>query len=157
MQEGQDSSGRDLSLRVWISAPLPFLCSRGARTIRAEHTLSQGRGQPLLATTEWKRSQHQLGFPERALAVDRDCVCDSIWGELNLISVTFYHFRRCYLFASWCSWTQVLQILRLCPLCCRDLSVLRGSHPIIPYALGYCHMSSHWSVRLYLRVLSWIR
>lgn len=113
MQESQDSSGLDLSLRVWISAPLPFFCSHSDYTIQAERTFSEGRGQLLLATTEWKRSQHQLGFPERALAVDCDCVCDSILGELNLISVTFYQLsvlavfedfkwkhRRCYLFAS---------------------------------------------------------
>lgn len=93
MQESQDSLGLDLSLRVWIAAPLPFFCSHSACTIQAEHTSSEGRGQPLLATTEWKRSLHQLGFPERALAVDCDCVCDSILGELNLISVTLYHFR----------------------------------------------------------------
>lgn len=86
MQESQDSLGLDLSLRVWIAAPLPFFCSHSACTIQAEHTSSEGRGQPLLATTEWKHSQHRLGFPERA-------VCDSILGELNLISVTFYHFE----------------------------------------------------------------
>lgn len=92
MQESQDSSGLGLSLRVWIAAPLPFFCSHSARTIPAEHTSSEGRGQLLLASTEWKRSQHQLGFPERALAVDCDCFCDSILGELDFISVTLYHF-----------------------------------------------------------------
>lgn len=93
MQESQDSSGLDLSFRVRISALLPFFCYHSARTIQAERTFGEGRGQPLLATTEWKRWQRQSGFPERALAVDSDRVCDLILGELNLISVTFYHFR----------------------------------------------------------------